>query len=346
MKKTTLFIVLFYAFGVFAQERLTPELLWKLGRVNNPQLSPDAKTLLYEVKKYELSANKGINYIYTLSPVGGTPVQVTDDKSNAFNAKWRPDGKKICYMSSESGDVQLWEINPDGSGKQQITNVTGGISSYKYAPNGMMLAYSADVKLDRMANEMYSDLPEVKARIVEGLFYRHWDAWHDYAYSHIFIAPYLDGKITADATDIMKEERFDAPLQPFGGDEQYSWSPDGKKLAYTCKKLNGTPEALSTNSDIYLYNTDNQQTTNLTENNPGYDQDPCFAPDGKKIAWLSMKRIGYEADKNRLMVYYFGDKKTIDITEKFDYPVDAFSWTPASNAFYRSIPRYQKCVYL
>jgi len=328
MKKFSLLFFLFSAIQIFAQqERLTPETLWKLGRVNNPQVSPDTKIVIYELKRYDLAANKGTNYIYSVSPIGGTPLQLTDDATNAFNAKWRPDGKKITFLSSSSGEVQLYEINPDGSGKAQITNVKGGIGSYKYSGNLSMIAYNADVKLDRTAAEMYADLPQVQARIIDGLFYRHWDSWNNYSYSHMFIAPYADGKLTGEALDIMKEEKYDAPLKPFGGDEQYSWSPDGKLFAYTCKKMTGTPEAVSTNSDIYIYNVTNKQTVNITEQNNGYDQDPQFAPDGKKIGWLSMKRIGYESDKNRLMVYYFADKKIIDVTEKFDYPVDQFQWS-------------------
>lgn len=340
MKRITIVLLLLACTSLYAQERLTPEMLWKLGRVNNPQVSPDGKTVLYEVKKYDLAANKGTNFIYSVSPAGGTPVQLTDDATNAFNVKWRPDGKKITFLSASAGDVQLYEANPDGSGKAQVTFVQGGISSYKYAPNLSMLAYSADVKLDRTVNEMYADLPMVQARIIDGLFYRHWDSWHDYAYSHIFIAPYTDGKLAGEATDIMKDERYDAPLQPFGGDEQYNWSPDGKRIAYTCKKMTGTPEAVSTNSDIFIYNLDTKYLQNLTEQNAGYDQDPQFAADGKKIAWLSMRRIGYESDKNRLMVYYFADKRTVDVSEKFDYPVDAFQWINNGTALY-FIAQYQ-----
>ncbi len=339
--KKIIYLFLFIASYTFAQEKLTPEMLWKLGRVNNPQVSPDAKTVIYEVKKYDLATNKGTNYIYSMAPAGGTPVQLSDESTNAFNVKWRPDGKKINFLSAINGEVQLFEINPDGSAKTQITFVKGGIGSYKYAPNITMLAYSADVKLDRTVAEQYADLPLVQARIIDGLLYRHWDAWHDYSYSHIFIAPCADGKIIGDATDIMKEEKCDAPLQPFGGDEQYSLSPDGKRIAYTCKKMNGTPEAVSTNSDIYIYNVDTKYTQNITEQNSGYDQDPQFANDGKKIGWLSMKRIGYESDKNRMMVYYFADKKLIDVTEKFDYPVDAFQWAGLlSNQLY-FIAQYQ-----
>lgn len=321
------------------KEKLTPELLFKLGRVNNPQLSPDGKTVLYEVKNYDVATNKGTNIIYTISLPLGKPVAVSESAQNAFDVQWRPDGKKITFLSATSGSVQLWEMDANGNNKTQVSAVEGGINAYKYAPTLNQIAYASDVKLDQSPADIYPDLPATKdARIIDGLFYRHWDSWHDYAYSHLFIASYTNGKITGDAVDIMKDERFDAPLQPFGGSEQFNWSNDGKKLAYTSRKLNGTAEAVSTNSNIYIYHTTTQQTTNLTESNSGYDVGPIFSADGNRIAWLSMRRAGNEADKNRLMVHYFDSKNTVEATQDFDYGTENFQWS-GNNLYF--IAEYQ-----
>lgn len=326
--------------NAFAQQKLTPETLWQLGRVGNPVLSADGKQLLFEVKNYSVEANKGTTTVYIMPAIGGTPVAITDAETNAFAVKFRPDGQRITYLSAKSGDVQLYEANLDGTNPVQITNVTGGIECYKYAPALNHIMYVAKVKLEQTVAEMYPDLPQVKARIIDGLYYRHWDSWSDYTYNHPFVAKYQAGQPVTEAIDLLGEEKYHAPEPPFGDDNEFSWSPDGKRLAFSCKKLTGTPSAVSTNTDIFIYNTDNKTSTNITELNSGYDREPQFSPDGKKIAWLSMKKAGNEADKNRLMVFYFADKKELEVTKDFDYPVDGFSWTANGSQLY-FIAQYQ-----
>jgi dipeptidyl aminopeptidase/acylaminoacyl peptidase len=317
------------------KEKLTPELLFKLGRVNNPQLSPDGKTLIYEVKRYDLTTNKGTNFVYSITMPNGKPALLTDKKNNAFDVQWRPDGKKISYLSAESGSTQIWEMDVNGSNKMQVSSVEGGVNAYKYSPALTHIAYAADVKMEQNPAEIYPDLPFTKnARIIDGLFYRHWDSWHDYAYSHMFVAAYANGKLSGEATDVMKDEKVDAPLQPFGGSEQFNWSTDGKRLAYTSRKLNGTAEAVSTDANVYIYDMNTKLTLNLTENNAGYDVAPAFSPDGKRIAWHSMKRPGNEADKNRLMVYYFDTKTASEVTKDFDYSIENFQWNGNAQLYF------------
>lgn len=329
------FLLLFMVHQAFAQQqKLTPETLWQLGRVGNPVLSPDGKQLLYEVKTYSIEANKGTNVIYITTPSGGNGTALTDAATNAFSARFRPDGKRITFLSAKSGDVQLYEMNLDGSNPVQITQVAGGIECYKYSPAMNSIVYAAKVKLEQTVAEMYPDLPEVKARIIDGLYYRHWDAWSDYTYTHPFIAGYQDGQLVGTPLDLLGEEKFHSPEPPFGDESEFSFSPDGKRFAFSCKRLNGTPSAVSTNTDIFVYNTETKNTINISELNSGYDRTPQFSPDGKKIAWLSMKRAGYEADKNRLMVYYFADKKEIEVTKNFDYPVESYSWNSNGTQLY------------
>ena len=277
--------------AMFSQNRLTPELLWKLGRVSDIQLSPDKKSVLYGITFYNLEANKGNRDLFLVPLAGGNPVNITNSPGSEWNGVWRPDGKKIGYISAESGDAQLWEMNPDGSDKKQISAFEGGITGFAYSPEMTHILFTRDIKLDKTANEVYPDLPKADVRIIDDLFYRHWNDWHDYAYSHIIVSAYSDGKVSG-ALDILGDEKFDSPLTPDGGMEQIAWSPDGQKIAYVCRKLHGREEAVSTNSDIYIFNISTNQTENISKGMPGYDQDPVFSPDGKKIAWCSMKTAG------------------------------------------------------
>jgi dipeptidyl aminopeptidase/acylaminoacyl peptidase len=307
-----------------AQDKLTPELLWKLGRLNEVKVSPDKKSVLYVLKTYDLAANKGVSLIYAMPIAGGTPVAITTAEYNATGARYTPDGKRIGFLSAKSDQMQAWEMNLDGSNKRQVTNDPDGISGFSYSPNGKMLMFFKDVKLDKTINELYPDLTKTKAKIIDGLAYRHWDHWEDESYSHVFYVKYDGGIIMGTPQDIMKDQRFESPVQPFGGEEQICWSPDSKSIIYTSKKLKGTEEAYSTNSDIFKYDIETSVTSNLTDGMLGYDQDPQMSADGKKLYWLSMERAGYESDKNRLMVYDFGLKKKYELTEKLDRTVESF----------------------
>ncbi len=342
--KKIIFLLLVFPFFVMAQNKLTVEKLWQMGRLSDPQISPDGKTLIYGVRTYDVKANKGNNIIYAINTGSGEPVALTDVKNNASAARFTPDGKKISYMSAESGDMQLWEMDLQGSNKTQITRFAGGIGGYKYSPKLSHIAYTADVKMDKEAKEIYPDLDKTNARIIDGLFYRHWDAWHDYAYSHLFIVGYANGVITGEPVDLMKGEKFDCPIPPHGDDDEFNWNADGTKIAYDCKKLTGTQDALSTNSDIYVYDLNTRLTQNISEANLGFDRNPQFSPDGSKLAWLSMATPGYESDRNTLVMHDFGAAlpknkaqqkevtrstnfpEMIKISADFDYPVESFKW--------------------
>ncbi len=309
-----------------AQDVMTPELLWKLKRVSAPAVSPDGKSLVYGVRTYDVEANKGDTDLFVLDVAGGQPVQLTDMKGSESSETWRPDGQWIGFLSSKGGSVQLWEVTADGRKLRQVTDVEGGISNFRYSPDGTHISFTADVKLDKTVNDIYPDLPEADARIMDSLLYRHWDSWHDYSYSHLFVAPYKNGWV-GEPVDLMKGERFDTPLNPFGGVEQIAWSPDGRKIAYTTKHVLGTDYTVSTNSDIYIVDLDSGETTNLTEEMMGYDVEPVFSPDGGRIAWLSMERDGYEADRNRLFVHDFSTDERIELTAEYDNDSHSPVWS-------------------
>jgi Tol biopolymer transport system component len=224
---------------------MTPEALWSFGRLGETAVSPDGSLIAYTVTWFNIEEDRSYRDIYRIDSDGQSAIRLTDTPEREFNIQWRPDGKKIGYLSSKSGSVQMWEMNADGSGQRQISNVSEGISGFSYSPDQKNICYYTSVKLDPDIHDLYPDLPKSNARLENDLMYRHWDSWHDYTYNHIFIAGYTDGKIS-EGKDIMPEERFDAPMKPFGGMEEIAWSPDGKNLAYTCKKLTGKAYAVST----------------------------------------------------------------------------------------------------
>jgi dipeptidyl aminopeptidase/acylaminoacyl peptidase len=316
-----------------ASDIMTPEVLWSFGRLGGAQVSPDGKTALYTVTYYNIEENKSYRDIYSIPVSGGKAKNLTNSGVNESNVVWRPDSKKIGFLSSASGSMQMWEINPNGNKAEQISDIEGGISGFNYSPDQSKIFYLKTVKLDESVNDLFPDLPKANARLENDIMYRHWDSWHDYTYNHIFVADYKKGKISG-GKDIMEGERFDSPMKPWGGNEQIAWSPDGMTLAYTYKKKVGKEYALSTNSDIYLYNVETGKTINFTSGMMGYDQNPVFSPDGKKLAWESMERDGYEADKIRLFVADLetGEKK--DYTANFDQNATGLVWSADNSSIY------------
>lgn len=331
--KKLLIILLFLSRAAYSQDKLTPEMLFKFSRVSDPQVSSDGRTVIFNVRNFDVAANKGNSDIYSVPYSGGSAGRIAGGAEDESGAVWIANGK-IAFMTDKEGGNQVWEMLADGSNKTKITSVEGGISAFGYSPAGNYIWYSADVKMDKKANEIYPDLPKVEARIIDNLMYRHWNAWHDYAYSHIFILPYSNGKVTGSAVDILNGERFDSPLPPFGGADQVDFSHDGKKIAYTCRKLHGTDLSVSTNSDIYVYDIESKKTENISSGMPGYDVNPAFSPDGKKMIWLSMEEAGYEADRNRLFIYDFVTKERKELLSNFDYSVDHAEWNSTGSMVY------------
>ena len=320
--------------AVFAQKQnMVPETLWEFGRVGGMQVSPDGNTLLFTITNYDVETNRASRDVYTLAVSGGEPRNITQSTMNESGAIWRPDGQKIGFLSAESGNMQVWEMNPDGSQRTQISNVEGGITGFEYSPDFRHIYFTKRVKVEKSPHDMHPDLPLSNVMIYDDLMYRHWDRWHDYAYSHIFIAPYRDGNIT-EYTDIMEGQPWDSPLPPFGGTGQISWSPDGNFLAYTCKQKVGKERAKSTNSNIFLYSLESGETTNLTPFNEGYDRNPVFSPDGRYLAWESMETPGFESDKNRIMIMDLQDGSYIDYSEGFDQSSGNLRWTADGRSIY------------
>ncbi len=317
----------------FAQNTLTPELLWKLSRVGGTEVSPDGKTILFGVTNYDLKVNKGNRNLYRMDVEGDKPVQLTKMKGSEFNEVWHPDGSKIGFLSAESGQVQMYELELSTRKITQVTNFEKGLNGFKYSPDGNKILFIQDVKLDQTINEKYKDLPQANVHVFDDLMYRHWNQWHDYAYSHIFYAV-RSGEQFGAKGDIMKGERYDSPMNPFGGMEQINWGPKGEHIYYTCKKKVGKDYATSTNSSIYRYNLASGETKELTEGMKGYDINPTFSNDGKYMSFLSMEEDGFESDKNDIVIMDLASGKMQNLTKDIDITVSDYVWSEKGDKIY------------
>jgi len=312
--------------------RMTPEVLWSFGRVAGVQVSPDGSKVLYSVSYYSIPENKGNSELFTMNTDGSDKQQITHTATREASARWMKDGKRIAFLSSETGSMQLWIMNADGSDRKQISNLENGMNDFSFSPDESKILYVADVKYGQSTAEKYPDLPKASGIIVKDLMYKHWDEWVQ-TVPHPFVANFKDNKIENEV-DILKGEPYESPMKPFGGIEQLAWSPDGKTIAYTCRKKTGKEYALSTNSDIYFYNLESGKTENKTEGMMGYDKNPVFSPDGKWLAWESMERDGYEADKNRLFLMNVTTGEKTDLSANFDQNAEALSWSTDSKSIY------------
>ncbi len=281
MRKLLLIIVIAAPFISFSQNVMTPELLWKLGRVNALGVSKDKQFVVYSVSVPDVSLNKSSSKTYVVPVSGGNAIEVNNADSLLASNKISADGK---YMMS-TGEVKL-------------QNTTGA--------------------------DTYADLPKSDVYIYSSLNYRHWDEWEDGKYGHVFVAPVVDGK-AGEAKDIMPNEMFDCPQKPFDGDEDFIWNPDSRHVVYVCKKKTGTAYAVSTNTDLYSYDVITGTTKNLTEDNKGYDINPSYNVKGE-LAWLSMKREGYEADKQDIIVWNGATRMNLT-GQRDDLQVQGFRWS-------------------
>lgn len=336
-------------------DRLSPEALWAMGRIGSTDASPDGKKIVYTVAYYSVKENKGHHVIYVMDADGNNNRQLTTSADNETDPVWIDGGQRIAFLTGG----QLWSMNADGTGRRQLTKDEKDIEGFKFSPDGKKVILIKSIPFHEIIEENPSDLPKATGRRVTDLAYRHWDHYVE-SIQHPYVADVTAEGITA-GKDIIEGEPYECPMEPFGGVEQLDWSKDSKKIAYTCRKKTGRDYAISTDSDIYLYDIETGSTINLCKpadyvapevdpsktlrdqavnapenlkNNPGYDQNPQFSPDGKYVAWLSMERDGYEADRQRLCVYDLNRGTKNYVTERFDSNVDDFTWSSDSKSLF------------
>ncbi len=319
------------ATGIFDMEALEA-----LGRVSNPQVSPDGKKILYGVSYESVELNKSNNELYTMNLDGTDVKRLTKTAMSEGDAVWIDNGRKIAFVATHDGKPQLWVMNADGTNRHVVSRLENGVGGFKVSPDGKKVVIVSTVKYNRTAQDVYPDLTKATGRLIDDMMYKHWDEWVT-EIPHPFIADFDNYRLT-NIKDIMEGERFESPMKPFGGVESFAWSPDSRELVYVSRKKEGMEYAISTNSALYCYNLESGETRNLTEGMMGYDTNPAFSPDGSKLAWLSMEHDGYESDKNRIFVMDMATGEKTDLTADWDYTADQFAWYPDGKKIYFIAP--------
>lgn len=343
-------------------DRLTPELLWSMGRIGSTVLSPDKTNILYTVTTYNISENRGYSAIYILNSETKETKKLTVNTSKSeSDANFIENGRKIVFLcADDNGTSQLWMMNTDGSNRKCISSEKTDVNGYLFSPDEKNVVLIHDVPTETSIIKNDDDLPKATGMVINELMYKHWDRYVR-SVPHPFIANF-DGSQITNARDILDGQPYESPMCPFGGIEEFAWSPDSKSLAYVMRKKTGRDYAISTDSDIFLYNLETGKTKNLckpenykapivnatsslkhqiqyNENedyNLGYDDKPKFSPNGKYIAWTSMKHDGYESDRTRLCVFEFSTGSKTYVTETFDSGVNDFVWDDNSKELYFS----------
>ena len=311
--------------------------MWKLGKMTEYAVKPDGSQVLYAVTYYDMEANRGNSDLYLVTTKTGQVTRLTTTPQGEFNPAWYNDNIIMFCRGN-----QIVSMNLANRAEAVVAECERGFEGFKVAPDGKSLVYISTIPVERPQHleKLYKGLDKTTGRINEDLMYRHWDNWVD-EIPHIYYVTLTDGKADMKkAVDILGGEPYESPMRPWGGTEQYNYSPDSRTIAYTCRKKTGYDYAVSTNSDIFLYDIATGTTRNISEGIMGYDQNPVFSPDGKMIAWESMERDGYEADKQRLMVMDLATGTKTDLTENFDYGVMNITWAPDNKEIY-AIVMYQ-----
>ncbi len=334
---------------------MTPEALWAMSRIGGYQASPDGKHIAFQMGYYSVKENKSHQVLWMMNADGSEQRQLTADAENETDVQWLDDGT-ITFLR----EGEVWKMNLDGSGRKQMSQTNGTVEGFSFAPDGKKVILLKSIDFNEIIEKRPDDLPKATGRVVNDLMYRHWDHYVE-SIQHPFLFTVDNGSAVAtDGQDLLDGQPFECPMEPFGGIEQLAWSPDSKSIAFTCRCKTGLGYSISTDSDIFLYDTETKQSTNLCKPadyqepaidptktmkgqavnmqegdfNVGYDTNPKFSPDGRYVAWLSMERNGYESDRQRLCICDLKEGTKTYVTESLDSSVDDFCWAPDSYTLY------------
>lgn len=310
---------------------LSPEVLWELGRVSAEGITSDGEYLLYSVGKYNMAETSITKNLYVQSLRTGEKRKFIEGNTSVVDITSEGD---VYYLV----DGVVWSKNIYDNTTKKWTSDDIKLSNVKFSPDRKYILFSQKVLLkDYHSVDKYKELNKSNVFIYDDLDYRHWDSFNDGKFDHPFVAAFVDGKL-GETVDLLENEPFYSPQAPFGGAEDLIWSPDSKAVLYVTKKKFGKEYAISTNTDIYRYDLASGETVNLTEGMKGYDTNPKYNLSGDRLAWLSMKTDGYEADKNDLIVYDSHTSRRLNITQQWDGTVNSYLWSKDGRKIFFTAP--------
>ena len=350
MKRVALLALLTAALAApaAAQQRaaLDVRTFLSLDRPTEPAISPDGRWVAYTVITTDVSANRRRQDLW-LQPVDSAAGRrISVDSLGGRSAKWSPDGRQIAYVNSRGGTPQIWIYDVATRRHRRVTSLSTGADGVIWSPRGTMLAFVSEVYpacSDDACNRRRAAEDEARpsrARIIDNLLYRHWNTWEDGLRSHIFVVPAAGGT----PRDLLAGKDYDAPVPPFGGSADYAFSSDDQELAFTTKV--GADQAWHTNNDVYTVPVAGGEPVNQTAGMLGADQTPLYSPDGRYLAFLSLRRAGFEADRTRLMVKDRQSGQVREVTRDWDYPIGEYAWAPGGPDLFAVSERHQRNILL
>ena len=316
-----------------AKHPITFDDMIKMHRVSAPQISPDGKWVAYTVATPDMESNRNVSNIWMVSTSGGAPTQLTRSGHDS-SPVWSPDGNTIAFLSSRSGEAQVYLLGLEGGEAQRLTKLSTGAGLVKWSPNGKTIAFTSSVYPDckdddcNKKRDEEKEKNQVKAHVAEHLLYRHWTHWNEGKRSHLFVLP-ADG--SAAPRDLTSGADFDVPPDERGGPGDINFSPDSKEICFTA--VTDKMEAISTNGDLFTVPVAGGDIKRITTEQ-GFDGEPVYSPDGKYIAYHSQLKPEYESDRWRVMLYDRQTEKNENLTEGFDRSADELAWSADSKSIY------------
>jgi dipeptidyl aminopeptidase/acylaminoacyl peptidase len=319
----------------------------RLNRVSEPVLSPDGKTVAFTLRETDMEANRGRTDLWSLdlATKGAMPRRLTTHPEADSSPEWSADGRYLYFLSTRSGSSQVWRLAAQGGEAEQVTALSVDVGTFRVAANGARLALTLEVFPDcanlacTAVRAKSAAAAKTSGMTFDRIFVRHWDTWKDGRISQLFVAPLENGRVSGEPVSVSRALDADVPSKPFGDATEYTFSPDGNRLVFSAR-LKGKTEPWSTNFDLFEVGVEGGEPRNLTQDNPAWDTQPVYSPDGSMLAWRAMERAGFEADRFHIVIMDLKTGERRALTKTWDRSVDAIAFSTDNRTVYATTDHF------